>query len=405
MSNYNRKILINEDEKVAILSLYGIINEQTTSAIDSSNTPEEVSIKGSDFFGNGLWKSLSPEGQTQLDEQLGKAIGLLSKNKNRVVYVKIIAGESQVTNTDNENPARPKVKPGYLSEKRADTMKSYLEKFFEKALQEKIITTKPIFEAPEIVIGSTKYNSKVDNPNDPKYNKERFVRVELKLKSPEQCIVGLTIEVMYDKTADKKFSCRGLHRCDKAQFIVKLNGVKIGFANLNNEKDGGSRTSGPMVVTEELAKKIIGDKSKDIVVSLKCLSEADCHSSTAEVKISKGDSIIYWDCSPLIQSKGTSGEKVILVLDNCGNLKEKGVEIPNKEPEEDLIKISQESKKPPVLMRFKDQKSVKEVISAYLEKGYIENKPNTDGTYTLLKSMVFNNDKLNKGRKIKFEFS
>jgi hypothetical protein len=213
---------------------------------------------------------MSAKGKQELDSQLSKAAEFLTAKKGRVVYVKINAGESQVTNHDNEQKSQPEVDPGYLSEKRAETMKTYLTKYFEGLKGQGIISQMPIFEAPFVKIGETSYTKGVDKPNDPKYVPERFVNVELKLQSPEKCVVGLTVEVMYKKTKDPSFPCRSGHNCDEAKFAVKLNGVSIGTADLNNGsgKDvGGDRTSGRIVVTDAQAKQIIGNHSKEIINS------------------------------------------------------------------------------------------------------------------------------------------
>jgi hypothetical protein len=323
---------ISSEEKNRIINLHESATKRLYLSEDDkpSTSSDEMALKGESFFANGMWKNLSPKGKEQLDSQLASAAKFLAAKKGRVVYVKIIAGESQVTNTDNENSNHPKVDPGYLSGKRAETMKTYLTRYFDNLLSQGIISSKPIFEAPEVIIGSNTYTKGVDNPNDPKYKDERFVNVELKLQSPEKCVVGLTVEVMYNKDPNPAFPCRGGHTCDEAKFAVKLNGVNIGTADLNNRKDGGSRTSGKIVITDAQAKQIIGNQSKDIVISLQCLSGANCHSSTPEVKITKGSTVIYWGCSPSINARGETNEKIILVLDNCGNLKKKGTETENK---------------------------------------------------------------------------
>ena len=387
----------------ATKNLY-LINEQNTSAVQSSTNSDEITLKGKSFFSNGKWKSLSPEGKKELDSQLANAAKFLTSKKGRVVYVKIIAGESQVTNTDNENPARPKVDPGYLSEKRATTMKEYLTKYFDNLVSQGIISSKPIFEAPEVIIGSEKYTKGIDNPNDEKYQPERFVRVELKLKSPAECVVGLTVEVMYNSVEDTRFPCRGDHQCNDAEFAIKLNGVEIGIANLNNGKGfkdyGGSRTSGKIIVTDAQAKQIIGNQSKDIVISLQCLSGDKCHSSSPEVKISKGDSVIYWGCSPSISTYGDTGDKTILVLDNCGNLKQKGTETKNKGEGEDksnapLPKLTGKT------VEYETPKNVEiiDFTQSLINHGYVSNKPLKDGTYVSLKAVP--NWGINVGDKIK----
>lgn len=392
MSHCNRrKLMINEEEKVAILSLYGLMTEQAKpSAVQSKTGSDEMNLTGQSFFDNGKWKNMSAKGKQELDSQLNKAAEFLAAKKGRVVYVKINAGESQVTNHDNEQKSSPEVDPGYLSQKRAETMKTYLTKYFEGLKSQGIIGQMPIFEAPFVKIGETSYTKGKDNPNDPKYVPERFVDVELKLQSPEKCVVGLTVEVMYIKTQNTSFPCRGGHRCDEAKFAVKLNGVKIGEANLNNSKDGGDRTSGKIVVTDAQAKQIIGNQSKDIIISLQCLSGSNCHSSTPEIRISKEGSVIYWGCSPSIAARGETGEKTILVLDNCGNLKQKGADTGNK-GEATTTKTTTNATttvKPTgkvVEFPIGVEGDVARRAEIMAKEGQIKAKPESDGTYLVIK--------------------
>ena len=68
MSYYNRrKLIINEEEKVKILSLYGLLTE------DLEEPSKQMTIKGNSFFENGMWKNMSQEGMSQLTKQLEKA--------------------------------------------------------------------------------------------------------------------------------------------------------------------------------------------------------------------------------------------------------------------------------------------------------------------------------------------
>lgn len=391
MSHCNRrKLMINEEEKVAILSLYGLMTEQKPSAVQSTTSADEMNLTGKSFFDNGKWKNMSSKGKQELDNQLSAASKFLAAKKGRVVYIKIKSGESQVTNSDNEVTPHVLVDPGYLSEKRAATMKTYLTKYFESLKSQGIISQMPIFEAPESIIGTTSYTKGVDSPTDAKYEPERYVNVELKLQSPEKCVVGLTVEVMYNDVETGGFPCRGGHKCDEAKFAVKLNGVKIGEANLNNGNDGKSRTSGKIVVNDSQAKQIIGPQSKDIIISLQCLSGGNCHSSTPEVKISKGTSIVYWGCSPSIAARGETNEKTILVLDNCGNLKQKGTDTQKKVEGGDttttLPKLTGKTVEYPIGLdgdpiAFRDN-----LINAK----WIDSKAQKDGSYIAIKDMGVN---------------
>jgi hypothetical protein len=316
----SRKFLITEEEKKQIRKQYGLLTEET-------EKPFIIRLKT--LFGNGLYKNFTPDTKKVLDSELQKAALYIQNNPQGTPYVKIRAGESQVTNNDNEVIPPKEVPPGFLSTKRAETMKTYISNYLKSLFDKKFLTTTPIFEPIETVIGQTPYDKTVDDSKDKKYKDERFVEVYFEVKPSYQCIVGLTVEVRYVKTKGGTGSdgqllrCRGGHTCDGAIFDVKLNGVKIGTANLNNSKDGGDRSSGPLKITESLAKSIIGDTSKNIKISLQCISGTKCHSSTPEVEIKKGTTVIYHQCAPAISQYGDQNEMMILELDNCGNLLKK----------------------------------------------------------------------------------
>jgi hypothetical protein len=314
------RFLVTEEDKKHILSLYNILNEE----VQGEKT---LTIQSQNFFDNGKWMELSLEGSKQLNDELNKVEKFLIDNKGSVVNVKIIAGESQVTNYDWEVSPPKQVDIGFLAQKRAETIKNKLNVYFDKLISNGNITNKPIFKEPEIVVGKTSYKKGVDNPNDPKYDKERFVRVELSLVSKGECLVGLTVEVLYNSRIDSNFPCRGNHQCDEAKFNVKLNGVIIGVADLNNASDGGSRSFKKDIDTE-LAKEIMdSSQSEQLSLSLQCL-ESKCHSSTPEVRISKNESVLFSGCVPSITKRNDATEKVLMVLDKCGNVLTIGEEKP-----------------------------------------------------------------------------
>jgi len=316
----SQKFLITEEDKKHIRKQYGLLTEATT---------EPFIIQMKTLFGDGLYKNFKPDNKKFLDAELQKAALYIKNNPNGVPFVKIRAGESQVTNNDNEVSPPKEVAPGFLSAERAKMMKTYLSNYLNGLVKSGYLKATPIFEPIETVIGSTSYKKDVDNPKDNKYKDERFVEVYFEVKPAYQCIVGLTVEVRYVRTAGgsgsdgKPLKCRGGHICDAAKFDVKLNGIKIGTADLNNGSNGGDRTSGPLQITDVLAKSIIGDTSKNIIISLQCMSGEKCHSSTPEIEIKKGTTVVYHQCAPAISQYGDTNEMMILELDNCGNLLKK----------------------------------------------------------------------------------
>jgi hypothetical protein len=270
------------------------------------------------------------------------------------------------------------VEVGYLAKKRAETMKNILSTYLNDYYKTGKISSKPEFQEPEIKIGETPYK-KGDNPNDPRYVKERFVNVELTLKSPEECVVGLTVEVIYDKQKNESFPCRGGHQCDEAKFNVKVNGVIIGVADLNNKVDSGSRYF-KKVIDDSLAKQIMSNtQNNQLIISLQCL-ETKCHSSTPEVRITKGKNVLFWSCAPSLGERDDATEKTILVLDACGNTLKMG----------DKSKISQgDVKKVKIfdVQKVTPNKSSRETLDVLVKNN--KAKKFTNGVYELLYNYDF----------------
>ena len=304
----SKRFVLTEHEVKEIRGLYGLITEAT----------EPLVIQGGEFFDNGKWKNFSTKTKATLDAELQKAAKYIQDNKGSVVYVKIVAGESQVTNYDKEVNPPVEVQAGYLSTKRAETMKAYVTNYFQGLVTQKILDKLPVFEAFETIIGSTPYKKGVDNPDDQKYRNEKFVRVEMAIKPASECIVGLKIGIFYKKEKDPNFPCRGNHRCDKAKFNVLVNNVSIGIVSLNNLSDGEDRGR-YLEVTNELARKIMGETPKNLVIQLQCESD-ECHSDRPEVYINKGRTILYSGCAPAKSERGDTSLMTLLTLDPCGNL-------------------------------------------------------------------------------------
>jgi len=239
MSCKKNYLLITEDEKVYIKNLYGLLTEATTG-------DNELVISANSTFAAGKYSQLSEEGLTELNTGLENASEWLRKNKGSVIYVQVVASESQLTNYDYEQDPAVAVAPKFLSRQRAKTLTRYLKQYFKTQVEEKTINEMPIFETPKIEIGLTKYTKgqTVTTALRAKYNAEQSVAVELKLMSPEKCLIDLEIEVKYDSTPNAAFPCRGGHNCNDAMFQINLNGVEIGIADLNNSPKGLSKTSG-----------------------------------------------------------------------------------------------------------------------------------------------------------------
>ena len=311
-------LLITESERTYIKNLYGLLTEAITGE-------DQITLTADSTFGPGKYSQLSPSGMEELNAGIKEASAWLTENKGSIIFVQIVAGESQITNYDSEQDPKIPVAPKVLSRLRSKTLKRYLNQVFKGLVDSGVIKEMPIFQEPRIEIGKTKYTKgqSISPALRAIYNTEQFVKVELKLMAPEKCLVNLEIEVKYEKETNAAFPCRGGHTCNDATFDVKMNGVSIGRADLNNLKDSGSRTSGILKIDDAKAKQIIGVNTKIITFSLRCLSGQNCHSGTPEIVIKKNNETIYHSCSPAI-SRGDQNEYPILTLDPCGNVTQKG---------------------------------------------------------------------------------
>jgi hypothetical protein len=317
-------LLITEDDRTHILNLYGLLKEEVT------ESEGIINIKADSTFPAGYYTQLSSEGEQELKTGLKEAQRWMTENKDSLISVQIQAGESQITNFDQEQDPPKWVKPYVLSQQRANTLKRILIPYFEDLVSKGVLSAMPIFESPLIEIGKTPYKqgeTTITPDLRAKYNKEQYCRVVMKLIQPGKCAVGLEVEVSYNSKPNANFPCRGGHKCDVARFQVLVNNVPIGEANLNNAKDGASKTSGKLTVKPENAEAIAAFSRDSLTVSLKCLSGAKCHSGTPEVKISKKGNegqpaTVLWDkCSPAL-ARGDERQFDILKLDPCGNVVE-----------------------------------------------------------------------------------
>jgi hypothetical protein len=319
MACRRNQLLISEEEIVYIKNLYGLLKED-------QNNQTEITVDFEEKFPGGKYANLTEKGKTELQNKLNQTKEWLISNKGSLIVVQIEASESRIISTDKEQNPSPKVDLGYLSRRRAQTMKRELKEFFKTLVSEKVLPEMPIFEAPKILIGPTPVSETGQAlPKYPisQYNNEQYTRVYLKLMAPAKCLTNINIEVMYNRVPDPSFKCRGGHTCDVARFDVLANGVSLGIADLNNGRDGGSRTSGKLVIDQAKAEQIVGQNNKKIKISLKCLSGSNCHSGTPEIKITKGNETLYHQCSPAM-GRSDQREIQILTVDTCGNVVEKG---------------------------------------------------------------------------------
>jgi len=221
------KIQLDESQIKRLISGYklGLINEQQQEQPNTSGT-RSISIDLGATFDSGKYK-LTSQMVTEMKSKFGELNQFINQNPNAQLTIKVVAGESRVTNYDRERckdddySANCKLKPKVLSELRGNSIQRLLDNY----LQRKELQNPPTFLPTETVLGSTSYTAGTDDPDDPKYKEEQFVKLVISAEASYECLIGMKIVIAYDKTG---------HDCDEAVFQVLVNDVPLGVANLNN---------------------------------------------------------------------------------------------------------------------------------------------------------------------------
>jgi hypothetical protein len=121
---------------------------------------------------------LAPELQAMQD--------FLVTNKGSVVEIVLSSSESQVTNYDGETNPKTPLAIGQLSEKRYNTIETYMTQWLQGLQQQGIVTTIPKIVRTPSLRGTTAYKTGVDDPRDPKYVPEQWLEVTLKVVADSQ---------------------------------------------------------------------------------------------------------------------------------------------------------------------------------------------------------------------------
>lgn len=204
---------------------------------------EGLTVNFDAVWSMGMWKLTSQQSGPIIQKLIG-ITDFINKNKGSVVTIQIEAGESQVTNVDNEDPAKPKLQPGVLSQRRGEQMVNFLTEYFKGLVTKGAIDKMPEIPAPLTKIGATSYSNKPGSTDlktkKDLYQQEQFVRAIISAKKDYECLVGMEITIGYFPGKS-----RASHNCDEAIFELRMNGVSLGEANLNNAAlDRLSRDSG-----------------------------------------------------------------------------------------------------------------------------------------------------------------
>lgn len=228
------KVILNENQIKNLLRGYKTLNEQTATTptgFDPTVKTETIDFEG--LWDSGKWKMTATQ-ITSLKTKLGPLVKFLQSNPTAKVNIEIQSGESQVTNFDREKSGcakgvytdECKVDVGVLSNNRAQQMYDFLLKYFQDLKTNGVIKTMPNTPTKKTIIGTNTYTPNVDNPTDPKYKKEQFVRLNITGTATYDCLIGMKITVSYK-------SGEG-HSCDEAIFGLKVNQQLLGIVNLNN---------------------------------------------------------------------------------------------------------------------------------------------------------------------------
>jgi hypothetical protein len=324
--------------------------------------------------------------KTLIDNALKQIKDYALKNKGNKIGIQIESGESRVTNYDREKSSTGTDNPlpqGELARLRGENLRQYLTTKLGEMVKQGILSVMPEIPEPKVVIGKNEYKKGIDNPKDPKYLNDQYVKLNfyisadaprkaedtgmLPMKKTEmgRCLFDMVITFTYihykrkpkemdREDFDSKFFCRGGHVCDEAMFDVYLGTVKIGSINFNNNKSTKGRETGgesaelknlkeknpeeyarrysryaKIVVTPEMVTEIINSPvardNKYITLRLHCLGTKECHTSGPEVKVMMGGKVVFEQSCAIKESKIQRTDKPIrlLKMDLCGTNIEK----------------------------------------------------------------------------------
>lgn len=216
-----------------------IINEQQVKKIIKHILSEQNEIRSESLTVNfdavwemGKWK-LTPQQIGPISQKLVQITDFINKNRGSIITIQIEAGESQVTNYDREVSGKEALDPGVLSERRGNSMVDFLKDYFQNLLSKRVIDKMPTIPPPTTKIGETPYKAGTSDLQNKKelYQQEQFVRAIITAKKDYECLVGMEITIGYYPNRSS-----ATHSCDEAIFELRMNGVSLGEANLNNSR-------------------------------------------------------------------------------------------------------------------------------------------------------------------------
>jgi hypothetical protein len=358
-----KRIVLSEQQLKNVIDK--ILSEQTIVRNETRKPASLPPINIPYKFPAGYWMP-TQQLVSQVTNALTPVIEFIKKYQSQKIEVSIQAGESKVTNADNEPTSKNKgnkVPQKYLANGRANSVKSIINNFFDNLIKTNVISVKPTFGENQIVIGSTPYVSGKNSPNDPKYAEEQFINVIVNATGEsvtvnETCLVGLRLMIDYNEnwcTETDKSRC---HQCNEAVFSIYANGIPIkndkgsNYANLNNGNDGKSRQWVGRF-SEEDSKAILQGGKKEIIVTYQCESDngSGCHSDAMHVTIfDNTNKQIFNDfVSGGYRIRKSDGQRLLLKTDECGKVTEVAPRVSSAEtkpkPKRTIVKWDMNSEK------------------------------------------------------------
>jgi len=307
--------------------------------IDTITNTNELNVelpKKSFDAGKYKFTSLSPEAKKAIEDSVAKIALFITNNPNTEVTIGVEVGESAVTNYNREDcpegdfSERCKLEVGRLAQLRGSTIINFLKEQFKNFVDSGKIKTIPVIPQPTVGAQKHSYEKGKDNPKDPKYLEDQYIKFIVDLKSTttedvydEDCLVGFVVDVSYKKQRSSEFPCRGGHICNDAKFGVYLNDTELGVADLNNKNDGGDRDARFVVDEakwEEISQKMEQDGKDTITLWTKCLSN-NCHTSVQEVKLTNESASFEWNkCVNPQAARNDRSRSILAVLNKCGKV-------------------------------------------------------------------------------------
>lgn len=259
-----KKFIVSESERAQILKLYGLenLNEQTAPARPTAGQQQPTQQEQPAQTGQGQsaemvvkedkitidfdarWKAgyysydaLPEAKKAELSKKVLELGNYILRNKVKNATINVIVSESQVTNIDVEGGctwAMVKAGDEYCQPLPQGTLANYRAKSIQRYIATSPIIKEVMSRGSKINIittpqvGGTKYTPGASNPNDPKYAKDIFVKIEVELATKTSCLLNGTISLEYRPGVGAK------HECDLAIFNFYINNALVGLVNLNN---------------------------------------------------------------------------------------------------------------------------------------------------------------------------